>query len=139
MNANAKSNRQRIKVAAEGDVGRAVHAAHLMSATIGFKHTQRFMIATAVSELAQNMVKYAAGSGSVVLTALNTDGRAGIEIVAADFGPGIKNIEEACREGFSTTRGSLGLGLSGARRLMDEFRIDSKRRVGTRVVIRKWL
>jgi serine/threonine-protein kinase RsbT len=128
-----------IEIEADADLARAIYAAHSLARTIGFSRNQRFMIATAVSELVQNVVKYAAGSGRVDLRAVDREGKHGIEIVVEDRGPGIDDIEQACREGFSTSRGSLGLGLPGARRLMDEFMIDPERELGTKVVMRKWL
>ncbi len=128
-----------MRINTEPDVARAVVAAHDLSAQIGFQQSQRFLVATAVSEIARNIVKYAPGAGRIVLRPVDKDGKPGIEVVAVDRGPGIEDLEEACREGFSTTKGSLGLGLPGARRLMDEFGIVSKPKLGTKVTMRKWL
>ena len=94
------------------------------------------MIATAISELARNIVQYAQ-HGEIVLSVVEGS-RPGIQIVARDQGPGIADLEQAMRDGYSTG-GSLGLGLPGAKRLMDEFTIDSEVGKGTIVSVRKWL
>ena len=94
-------------------------------------------IATAVSELARNVVRYATnGQGETYIRSLNGE-RVGIEIVVADQGPGIENVEEALRDGYTSGSG-MGMGLPGARRLMDELTIDSVPGQGTAVTIRKW-
>ena len=94
------------------------------------------LIATAISELARNIVQYAQ-RGEIILSVVEGS-RRGIQIVARDQGPGIPDLELAMRDGYSTG-GSLGLGLPGARRLMDEFAIDSEVGKGTTVSMRKWL
>ena len=94
------------------------------------------LIATAISELARNIVQYAR-QGEIVLSAVEGS-RRGIQIVARDHGPGISDLELAMRDGYSTG-GSLGLGLPGARRLMDEFAIDSEVGKGTTISMKKWL
>src|SRR6266478_5024650 len=90
----------------------------------------------AISELARNIVTYAK-RGEITLSALAESGRRGIRIVASDQGPGIADIRQALRDGFSTS-GSFGLGLPGVRRLMDEFEISSAPGQGTRVMVKKW-
>jgi serine/threonine-protein kinase RsbT len=96
-------------------------------------------IATAVSELARNVVRYATdGRGeAIVREVTDQTGGAGLEIVVRDEGPGIANVDQALRDGFTTGSG-LGMGLPGARRLMDDFAIDSAPGHGTTVTIRKW-
>jgi len=94
-------------------------------------------VATAISEIARNIIQYA-GEGEVVLSEVRKEGRSGILIVARDQGPGIANLELAMQDGYSTS-GGLGLGLSGARRLVDEFEIVSELGKGTTVTMRKWL
>ena len=95
------------------------------------------MIATAVSELAMNIVKYAE-RGYVTVGVISQMGQLGIEVIAEDQGPGISNRLEALMDNMSTG-GSLGLGLPGVRRLMDEFLMDSSEGFGTKIVTRKWM
>ena len=92
------------------------------------------LIATAVSEITRNVVRFA-GEGAVYIELLR--GRPGLRVVARDHGPGIVDIERAMGDGYSTC-GGLGLGLSGARRLMDEFEITSAPGRGTTVTMTKW-
>lgn len=94
------------------------------------------LVATAISELARNIVSYA-GKGQIVLCTFDGANRKGIAVTASDDGPGIPDIDQAMRDGFSTS-GSLGMGLPGVRRIMDEFTISSKPGRGTRVVVKKW-
>jgi len=93
-------------------------------------------LAIAVTEVATNIVVHA-GAGEIVLAAATGAGRCGVTVTALDAGPGILEIEQAMRDGFSTGTG-LGFGLPGARRLVDEFEIESIVGVGTRVMLRKW-
>ncbi len=95
------------------------------------------MIATAVSELARNILKYA-DSGEIRLRVVAKGFRRGIEVVAEDRGPGISNPDEALKDHFSSS-GTLGLGLPGVKRMMDEFQLESAPQQGTRVTVRKWL
>ena len=94
------------------------------------------MIATAVSEIARNIVTYAT-QGEVTLSEVSAGSRRGVQVLARDEGPGIADIELAMRDGYSTGK-SLGLGLPGARRLMDEFEIVSVVGKGTTITMRKW-
>ena len=103
---------------------------------LGFGVIDQARIATAISELTRNIVQYAE-EGQAIITPI-TGNRVGIEIVCQDHGPGIPDIELAMQDGYSTSS-SLGMGLPGARRLMDEFEIRSEVGVGTTVTIRKWL
>jgi serine/threonine-protein kinase RsbT len=103
---------------------------------LGFSSGDATLIATAISELARNIVAYA-GKGRITLKVVNGLNRQGISVVASDEGPGIPDIRQALRDGFSTS-GSLGLGLPGVRRLMDEFEITSQPGRGTTVVVKKW-
>jgi serine/threonine-protein kinase RsbT len=93
-------------------------------------------LATAISELARNIVAYA-GKGEITVKAIRGSNRVGICVVASDRGPGISDIRQALRDGFSTS-GSLGIGLPGVRRLMDEFEIKSRPGLGTTVAVKKW-
>jgi serine/threonine-protein kinase RsbT len=102
----------------------------------GFSLVDETKIVTAASELARNVIQYG-GGGTVLLEALNDDVRRGVRLVFEDQGPGIADLELALRDGYSTG-GGLGLGLSGARRLANEFAIDSRPGAGTRVMITRW-
>jgi len=103
---------------------------------LGFSSGDATLIATAISELARNIVVYP-GKGRITLKAVNGLIRQGISVVASDEGPGIPDVRQALRDGFSTS-GSLGLGLPGVRRLMDEFEITSQPGRGTTVAVKKW-
>jgi serine/threonine-protein kinase RsbT len=127
----------RIRLFESGDHLHAVIEARRLAAEIGFSETDGTMIATAVSELAANIVRYAR-EGEVVLSIVRKEGRTGIEVVARDEGPGISDIDEAMSEEFSTGQ-SLGLGLPSVKRIMDEFTIESTPGHGTRVSATKWI
>lgn len=103
---------------------------------MGFGAIDQARIATAVSELARNIFLYA-GTGTVTVREMERIGRRGIEIICEDQGPGIASIETVMQDGYSTSRG-MGMGLPGARRLMDEFDIRSQEHVGTTIICRKW-
>jgi serine/threonine-protein kinase RsbT len=121
----------------DGDVVTARQKGRELAARVGFSGSDLTLIATAISEIARNIVLYAK-HGELSLTPVADGSRRGILVVAHDTGPGIPNIEQAMRDGFSTGK-SLGLGLPGARRLMDEFEISSQVGVGTTVTMRKWV
>jgi serine/threonine-protein kinase RsbT len=91
---------------------------------------------TAASELARNMVVYG-GGGTVIIEQLDQSGRSGVRVTFEDKGPGIADIAQALRDGY-TSGGGLGLGLGGAKRLVNEFDIQSKPGEGTTVVIARW-
>ena len=109
--------------------------ARALAEELGFSRTDATLIATAVSEVARNIVSHV-GLGEIVMTSIVEPNRRGLRVVASDDGPGIPDIELALEQGY-TSRGGLGLGLSGARRLMDDFDIASSS-VGTRVTMTKW-
>lgn len=125
----------RIPIRADADVVLARQGAREFAARVGFSGTDLTVIATAVSEVTRNIVRFA-GSGQVVVEILD-EPRPGIRVVARDTGPGIADVEKALTDGFSTYRG-LGLGLPGARRLMDEFAVVSEADKGTTVTMTKW-
>jgi serine/threonine-protein kinase RsbT len=118
------------------DIVIARQASREMAKKAGFGGSDLTLIATAISEIARNIVAYA-GRGEMSLAIVEREGRRGITVIARDHGPGIPDLERAMRDGFSTG-GSLGLGLPGARRLMDEFEIVSEVGRGTTVTMRKW-
>jgi serine/threonine-protein kinase RsbT len=118
------------------DVSRARQAVRAWATKIGFSLVDQTKIVTAASELARNIIIYA-GEGSLLLEDIDHDERRGLRLTFEDTGPGIPNLELALRDGY-TTGGGLGLGLSGARRLSNEFSITSEVGVGTRIVITRW-
>ena len=120
----------------ETDIVTARQKGRELAAAIGFSSTDQTMIALAISEIARNIVTYAR-QGKVTLSRLDEGGRLGVLVVAEDAGPGIPDIELAMRDGYSTGN-SLGVGLPGARRVMDEFDLVSAPGQGTTVTMRKW-
>lgn len=126
-----------VVIDSDADIVVARQRGRELAAQIGFKGGDLTMIATAISEVARNIVVYAK-RGEVRFSAGSKGGKGGIVVVAKDDGPGIADVARAMTDGFSTG-GSLGLGLPGAKRLMDELEIDSALGRGTTVVLRKWL
>jgi len=127
---------QRIAIRADVDIVTARQESRRLASTLGFSSGDLTVIAAAVSEVARNILAYAA-QGEVEITLLERNGRRGVIVVARDGGPGIPDVALALQDGFSTS-GSLGLGLPGAKRLMDEFEISSEVGKGTVVTMRKW-
>jgi RNA polymerase sigma factor (sigma-70 family) len=124
-----------IAIRSDGDIVAARQAARELASRLGFSRTDLTLIATAVSEVARNIVRFA-GAGEVVVELLDRP-RPGVHVVARDTGPGIADVEQAMVDGYSTYHG-LGLGLPGARRLMDEFAVASEIGRGTTVTMTKW-
>lgn len=118
------------------DIVRVRQAVRAWAIELGFSLVEQTKIVTAASELARNTVDYG-GGGHVLFEILNATARRGLRLTFADQGPGIANIELALTDGY-TTGGGLGLGLSGAKRLSNEFSIDSAPGKGTRVTITRW-
>jgi serine/threonine-protein kinase RsbT len=104
--------------------------------SLGFSLVDQTKVVTAASELARNVIDYG-GGGDFRIESLNNDARRGLRLTFSDQGPGIVDMEQAMKDGF-TTGGGLGLGLGGAKRLVNEFLIDSKPGRGTTVVIIRW-
>jgi anti-sigma regulatory factor (Ser/Thr protein kinase) len=127
---------QTIEVVHPSNVGAARRAARALAETLGFAPTACEEVALAVTELATNLVRHAQG-GRLILTPLAAEGRAGLQVESQDQGPGIRDVEQALADGFSTA-GSRGAGLGAVNRLVDELEITSERRRGTRIVCRKW-
>ncbi len=119
------------------DITKVVHYTLSFSEEIGFNRTNRFMIATATSELARNILVHAE-KGEIVIGKINRGNKQAVEIKANDNGPGIPDIELALQDHYST-KNSLGIGLPGTKRLMDEFEIESEVGKGTWITTRKWL
>ena len=128
---------ERIAIDSDADVVRARQRARELAAGLDLTSTDQTLLATAISEVARNITTYAK-RGEVLLSIIRgEDGRAGIRVVARDDGPGIEDIERALQDGY-TSGGGLGLGLPGARRLVDEFDIESAPSEGTTVTLVKW-
>jgi len=126
----------RTPIVCDADVVKARQAARQLASRQGFSGTDLTILATAVSEVARNIVRFA-GKGEIVIELIESP-RRGVRIVARDTGPGIEDVEQALTDGFSTYDG-LGLGLPGARRLMDDFAIVSELGRGTTVSMTKWI
>jgi len=126
----------RVAVGRDADIVTARQLGRELAGKAGFAGSDLTLIATAISEVARNIISYA-NNGEILLGLTSKDGRQGLLVVAQDHGPGIADIEQALLDGFSTGK-SLGLGLPGARRLMDEFEIVSELGRGTTVTMRKW-
>jgi serine/threonine-protein kinase RsbT len=126
----------RVAINSDQDIVSARQKGRLMATELGFSTGDATLIATAISELARNIVSYAR-TGQITLKIVNGMNRQGISVIATDHGPGITDIRQALRDGFSTS-GSLGLGLPGVRRLMDDFEITSQPGKGTTVAVKKW-
>ncbi len=127
----------RVPIGSETDIVAVRQNGRELAAQCGFPATDLTFVATAISELARNIVRYAA-RGQIILRLVDDSGKRGVEVLAADGGPGIPDVALAMQDGFSTSA-SLGLGLPGARRLMDEFEISSDLGKGTTVAARKWI
>jgi len=129
---------QVVPIAAEADLLRVRSALRAEAQDAGLSLTAATKLVTAGSELARNIFRYAVhGQGVATIERAEHDGRRGVRATFRDSGPGIANLDEAMRDGFSTA-GSLGLGLPGSRRLVDEFSIDSHLGRGTTVMIMQW-
>lgn len=131
------ADEKRVQVERDVDIVAARQLGRRLAEEAGFRGSDLTLIATAISEVARNIVSYAE-RGEILLEQATKDGRRGIVVVAQDNGPGIADLELAMQDGFSTGK-SLGLGLPGARRLMDEFEIVSEVGKGTTVTMRKWM
>src|SRR5579883_2505286 len=125
-----------VRIRQEGDIVTARQEGRTLAAGLGFSSSEQALIATAISELARNMLDYA-GGGEIVLGLVHEEQRRGLTVVARDRGPGIPDVGMAMQDGYSTS-GGLGLGLPGARRLMDDFAIASRAGEGTTVTVTKW-
>jgi serine/threonine-protein kinase RsbT len=126
----------RVQIEDESDILEARQTARALAADLGFDLTSQTLIATAISELARNILKYAR-SGEILLRPAARNGARGITIIASDEGPGIADTALAMTDGFSTGKG-LGLGLPGTKRLMDEFGLVSEVGQGTTVTATRW-
>lgn len=125
-----------IPINSDVDVVAARQKGRELATELGFVSTDSTLLATAISELARNIIRYAK-HGEILIASVQSGERVAITVVARDKGPGIANISLAMQDGFSTS-GGLGLGLPGVKRLMDEFHLVSDANKGTTVTIKKW-
>jgi serine/threonine-protein kinase RsbT len=132
----APEQAERIAIESDADVVTARQRARALAVGLEMPTTDQTLLATAISEIARNITAYAT-RGEVLLDVVQDGGRRGIRVVAVDEGPGIDDLEKALTDGY-TTGGGLGLGLPGARRLVDEFDIQTAPGQGTRVTLVKW-
>lgn len=127
----------KVTIKAVEDIVEARQKGRALAQELGFSMTQSTLVATAISELARNIVLYAK-TGEIVLSRVSTEHDVGLIIHATDKGPGIANIQHALMSGYSSS-GGLGLGLPGVRQMVDEFDIKSRPGEGTQVTALMWL
>jgi serine/threonine-protein kinase RsbT len=128
---------ERIAIESDADVVTARQRARALAVGLDMPSTDQTLLATAISEVARNITAYAVRGEVLLELVRDRDGRRGIRVVARDEGPGIADLERALTDGY-TTGGGLGLGLPGARRLVDEFAIETAPGEGTTVTLVKW-
>ena len=126
----------RVVINSDQDIVAARQRGRQLALALGFTSGDATLLATVISELARNIITYAR-TGEIELSEINGSARVGIQVTARDSGPGIADVKQALRDGFSTS-GSLGLGLPGVMRLADEFEIASQPGTGTTVRAKKW-
>ena len=127
---------ERLEIHSSDDVVKVRQQTRVLAVESGLSLVDQTKIITAASELARNTLDYG-GGGELLLEIVEEGGRRGVRLTFEDHGPGIANIEQALKDGFTSGAG-LGLGLGGARRLSNEFAIESKVGVGTKVTIARW-
>jgi serine/threonine-protein kinase RsbT len=132
----APDSSERIAIESDADVVTARQRARALAVGLDMPSTDQTLLATAISEIARNIVVHC-GQGEIVLEPFEDASRYGLIVTATDQGPGIRDVDAALRDDYSG-RGGLGLGLPGARRLMDEFEVVSDPDTGTTVTMRKW-
>lgn len=130
-------HRGEVNIAQESDILTVRKTLREVASRLGFGNTDVTRIITSASELARNVFTYA-GKGTMTWRKVERDNKVGIEFSFEDKGPGIAEIEQAMQEGYSS-KGGLGLGLPGSKRLMDEMEVRSEEGQGTTVTVRKWL
>ena len=124
-------------IAGDRDIVTARQHCRQMAGQLGFRSSDQVLVATAVSEIARNIVQYAR-AGKMTFRIVTHGSRHGLLVIASDDGPGISDVARAMQDGYSTSKG-LGMGLPGTRRLMDEFEIVSEVGKGTKVTMTKWV
>ena len=134
---NVTESEVRVGIRSSGDVVMARERGRALASSVGFSNSNLTIIATAISEVARNIVEYAQ-EGELRMTRVDNGLRHGVRIVAEDSGPGIADIAVVMRDGYSTGQG-LGIGLPGSKRLMDDFEIESVVGKGTTITMTKWV
>ncbi len=132
----AMEDEVRVPINSDADLVTARAEGRAIAQRLGFPRPDPTLIATAISEIARNIVVHV-GQGEIILKPFEDGDRYGLVVIATDDGPGIRDVEAALRDEYSG-RGGLGLGLPGARRLMDDFQLESDAETGTTVTMRKW-
>jgi serine/threonine-protein kinase RsbT len=132
-----RARAERCELRTEEQVVRVRQIVRQLAADIGLSLVDQTKIVTAASEIARNTLVYGGGGAVEIQTLENESGRRGLRLVFEDSGPGIENPELALRDGYTTGNG-LGLGLGGAKRLVNEFELDSRVGEGTRVTLTRW-
>ncbi len=127
----------RVPIVTAADIVAARQEGRTLALSLGFEGAEVTLIAAAISEVSRNIVEYAR-SGEILLEPVNNGTKRGLRVVARDQGPGIPDVTQAMQYGYSTRKG-LGVGLPGAKLLMDEFDIISKVGEGTTITMKKWL
>ena len=130
------SDEVHIDVECDADIVPARAGGRALASKLGFSRTDATLIATAISEMARNIIVHA-GSGEIVVRPEHGNDRSGVVVIARDSGPGIPDLEAAMEDGYGN-KGGLGLGLPGTRRIMDDFEIETAVGRGTTVTMRKW-
>jgi serine/threonine-protein kinase RsbT len=132
----AAQRAEEVQIGESDDVVRVRRVVRDAAVELGFSIVDQTKVVTAASELARNTYIYG-GGGRLVVEQLNNGSRSGLRLVFDDDGPGIADVEQALRDGYTTGTG-LGMGLGGARRLVNEFQIESKPEGGTRIIVTRW-
>jgi len=127
----------RVPITSAGDIVIARQKGRALATLLGFSGSDPTVVAAAISEVARNIVNHAR-HGEIIIESVNQNGRQAIQVIARDEGPGIADVEQAMQYGYSTSKG-MGVGLPGAKWLMDEFDIASQVGKGTTVTMKKWL
>jgi serine/threonine-protein kinase RsbT len=130
-------NETRVLISSAADIVTARLTGRALAKELGFDGSDLTVVATAISEVARNILSYAK-QGEIVIRPANSGSKHGILVIARDKGPGIKNVEKAMQYGYSTGNG-LGVGLPGAKWLMDDFELETEVGMGTKITMRKWL
>jgi len=130
------TNQVRVQISSAADIVAARQEARALAIEAGFSVCDSTLITTAISEITRNVLEYAQ-QGEVTISVLKNGSKNGVKIVVNDRGPGIANIPQVMKDGYSSRQG-LGIGLPGTKRLMDEFEIRSKVGSGTTITMKKW-
>ncbi|UFS69756.1 anti-sigma regulatory factor [Geomonas sp. RF6] len=134
---SSRSEIARIEMTTDESVVVGRHQVRTVAQQMGLSLLDQTRLVTAVSELGRNVIVHGRG-GTMTVNRLQEEDKEGIEVIFSDNGPGIPDVKLAMTDGYSTA-GSMGIGLHGAARLVDDFKIDSEVGVGTTVTIRKWI